>query len=134
MKSWVVGLSLAMACAVGAQSVSAASVTLNFVAEPSPGLSSGLRVDFGGHTPDSNDALGVGAFKWTVASQSGSPFAVGSTLFTFCIQASQAISSAPTYTIGSLTNSPVGGTDAGAIDAVAQRRMQDRRLARCWRR
>ncbi len=123
MKSWVVGFSLLASVALVSSSF-AASVTLDYVGHTPALSSSSLRVDFTGNTPTSGDATTVGAFKWTVNSQSGTTYTIGQTLYTFCIQASQSIQSGSTYTLGSLNGAPAGGSDEGAIDALAAAQIQ----------
>jgi hypothetical protein len=70
------------------------------------------------------DATTVGAFKWTVPGDTGFTFAVNQTLYTFCIQQSQTIQSGTGYTVSTLTGAPSGGSDAGAIDAIAAAQIQ----------
>lgn len=100
------------------------TVTLQYTGHTPALGSSALRVDFHGNTPSYFDALSVGAFKWTVTAESGNTFSVGQSLYTFCIQESQSIHSSQTYTLGSLSGAPAGGSDAGVIDVLAAAQIQ----------
>src|SRR5262249_34181524 len=123
MKLWAVGCAVAVAGVFGGKAMGD-TVTLNYVGQtPSLG-SSNLWVDFNGSTPNVSDATTVGAFKWTVSAETGTTFTVGQTLYTFCIQASQGIASGTVYTTASLSGAPLGGSEAGAIDALAATQIQ----------
>ncbi len=125
MKLWAVGFSALMAAAISSASFGE-SVTMSLQSAPSPGLTGAISVT--AKSGSSTTTIGSeGAFKWSVGSDTGSTFQSdvihGTPLYTFCIQAFQ--TTGTSYTVANLgNNAPLGGTDGGAIDALAAQQIQ----------
>ncbi len=127
MKSWFVGISAVVAAALCSASYGE-TVNMSLASSPSVGLSRSLTITakVGSSTSVMTSA---GAYKWNVTGDSGgSTFSnnlVNSVpLYTFCIQAFQTTGQSTYNVTGLGGNVPVGGRDAGAIDALAAAQIQ----------
>jgi hypothetical protein len=120
---------LAAASAAGADTVTLQSNYSGFI-----GLKHGLTTFDG--SPESSllvsfDGQGsstfVGAFNWSVQSDTGATFSPGQSIYTYCIEQSQDFNIFNSYTFttnDNLSGNPLNGPDQGAISALGALQLQ----------
>ena len=133
MKSWVLHTAVLAALTLAGTSFGE-NVSMSLQSGPggtgsdySPGITSFSYITANLGSGNSTTYYSAGAFRWHVTSD-GSPGTLssyvnsGAPLYSFCIQSFQ--NTGGSYSVGSLTNAPSGGVDAGYIDAGAAAQIQ----------